>query len=207
MDYAELLCLTNFSFQLGASHPRELVERAKELGYAALAIADECSLAGIVRAHEAAETAGLPLIIGSQFRFEEGDRVALLAPTAGCVFAVLRAHHPGTARVLPKGTYSIEPHGLRSGAISETIALWVPGPTDRSRHRRMVRRPAGGQQRYLAHAHHLAQDSARRLDTLLALRPAVCTAGHRRRRCALSRSRPAPAARCHDGDPPQDDRR
>ena len=80
-QYAELLCLTNFSFQLGASHPRELVERAKELGYEALAIADECSLAGIVRAHEAAETVGLPLIVGSQFRFEEGDRVTLLAPT------------------------------------------------------------------------------------------------------------------------------
>src|SRR3954471_14232429 len=75
--YAELLCLTNFSFQRGASHPRELVERAKELGYDALGIADECSLAGIVRAHEAAETVGLPLIIGSQFRFEEGDRIAL----------------------------------------------------------------------------------------------------------------------------------
>ena len=81
MGYAELLCLTNFSFQLGASHPRELVERAKQLGYAALAITDECSLAGIVRAHEVAETVGMPLIVGSQFRFEEGDRVALLAPT------------------------------------------------------------------------------------------------------------------------------
>ena len=80
MDYAELLCLTNFSFQLGASHPRELVERAKQLGYAALAITDECSLAGIVRAHEAAETAALPLIVGSQFRFEEGDRIGKARP-------------------------------------------------------------------------------------------------------------------------------
>ena len=81
MSYAELLCLTNFSFQYGASHPRELFERAYELGYAALAITDECSLAGIVRAHEAAEVTGIPLIIGSFFRFEEGDRITLLAPT------------------------------------------------------------------------------------------------------------------------------
>ena len=49
--YAELHCLTNFSFQRGASHPQELVRRAYDLGYAALAITDECSVAGVVRAH------------------------------------------------------------------------------------------------------------------------------------------------------------
>ncbi len=50
-DYAELHCLSNFSFQRGASHPWELVERAVQRGYAALALTDECSLAGVVRAH------------------------------------------------------------------------------------------------------------------------------------------------------------
>jgi len=50
-DYAELHCVSNFSFQRGASHPEELVERAYGLGYAALAITDECSVAGVVRAH------------------------------------------------------------------------------------------------------------------------------------------------------------
>jgi error-prone DNA polymerase len=49
--YAELHCLTNFSFQRGASTPEEVVERAYQLGYAALAITDECSVAGIVRAY------------------------------------------------------------------------------------------------------------------------------------------------------------
>jgi error-prone DNA polymerase len=53
--YAELHCLSNFSFLRGASHPEELVERAKSLGYAALALTDECSLAGVVRAHLAAK--------------------------------------------------------------------------------------------------------------------------------------------------------
>ena len=57
MSYAELHCLTNFSFLRGASHPEELVERAVELGYAALAITDECSVAGVVRAHVAAKRA------------------------------------------------------------------------------------------------------------------------------------------------------
>ena len=49
--YAELHCLSNFTFLRGASHPEEQVEQAAELGYAALALTDECSLAGVVRAH------------------------------------------------------------------------------------------------------------------------------------------------------------
>jgi error-prone DNA polymerase len=66
-DYAELDCLSNFSFLRGASHPEELVQRAAELGYKALALTDECSLAGVVRAHTAAKQLSLKLIIGSQF--------------------------------------------------------------------------------------------------------------------------------------------
>ena len=53
-DYAELHCLSNFSFLRGASHPEELVEQAAAQGYAALALTDACSLAGVVRAHRAA---------------------------------------------------------------------------------------------------------------------------------------------------------
>ena len=63
--YAELHCLSNYSFLRGASNPEELVERAAELGYQALAITDECSVAGVVRAHVAARDVGLKLIIGS----------------------------------------------------------------------------------------------------------------------------------------------
>ena len=66
--YAELHCLSNFSFQRGASHPEELVERASRLGYAALAITDECSVAGVVRAHVEAKKQGLKLLIGAQFK-------------------------------------------------------------------------------------------------------------------------------------------
>ena len=79
--YAELQCLSNFSFLRGASHPEQLVARAAELGYGALAIADECSLAGVVRAHTEARRHQLPLIIGSQFRVhtEEGETLTLIA--------------------------------------------------------------------------------------------------------------------------------
>ncbi len=55
--YAELHCLSNFSFLRGASHPEELVERAQAQGYAALALTDECSVAGVVRGHLAAKEA------------------------------------------------------------------------------------------------------------------------------------------------------
>lgn len=69
-DYVELRCVSNFSFLRGASHPEELVARAKQLGYQALAIADECSLAGVVRAHVAAKEHGLKLLLGSQFQVD-----------------------------------------------------------------------------------------------------------------------------------------
>lgn len=69
-DYAELHCSSNFTFLKGASHPSELVQRAKALGYAALALTDECSLAGIVRAHQMAKEEQFKLLVGSQFRVE-----------------------------------------------------------------------------------------------------------------------------------------
>ena len=71
--YAELQCLSNFSFLKGASRPEELLARAAQLGYSALAIADECSLAGVVRAHVAAKEIGLKLLIGSQFVLSDPD--------------------------------------------------------------------------------------------------------------------------------------
>jgi error-prone DNA polymerase len=71
--YAELFCLSNFSFLQGASHAEELVARAVQLGYAALALTDECSLAGVVRAHGEAKKAGLPLIVGAHFHLQHDE--------------------------------------------------------------------------------------------------------------------------------------
>jgi hypothetical protein len=70
--YAELHCRSNFSFQIGASHAEELVERAHALGYSALAVTDECSVAGLVRAHGEARKRGLKLIAGAEFVLEDG---------------------------------------------------------------------------------------------------------------------------------------
>jgi error-prone DNA polymerase len=79
--YAELHCRSNFSFLTGASHPEELIERAAALGYSALAITDECSLAGVVRAHVEAQAQKLHLLIGSEIR--------LTLPTSGAPHARL----------------------------------------------------------------------------------------------------------------------
>jgi error-prone DNA polymerase len=70
--YAELHCVSDFSFLRGASDAASLFERAKRCGYSALAITDECSLAGIVRALEASEATGLPLVVGSEFVLVDG---------------------------------------------------------------------------------------------------------------------------------------
>jgi error-prone DNA polymerase len=78
-EYAELHCLSNFSFLRGASHPGELVERARALGYRALALTDECSLAGAVRAHQQARESGLQLILGTEIRVEKDLKLVLLA--------------------------------------------------------------------------------------------------------------------------------
>ena len=79
MKYAELWCKTNFSFLEGASHADELASRAAQLGCHALAITDRNSLAGIVRAHQAAKTAGLKLLIGAEITPVDGSPILLIA--------------------------------------------------------------------------------------------------------------------------------
>src|SRR5262245_66665647 len=77
VSYGELHCRTNFSFLEGASHPHELVERAAELGYVALAVTDRESVAGVVRAHVAAKEVGLKLLIGSSVHPIDGPPMLL----------------------------------------------------------------------------------------------------------------------------------
>ena len=95
MSYAELHCKTNFSFLEGASHPDELVGRAAELGYAALAITDRASLAGVVRAHVAAKEVGLKLLIGAEITPEDAPAVVL--------WAMDRAAYGRLARLITEG--------------------------------------------------------------------------------------------------------
>lgn len=77
-DYAELCCVSAFSFQRGASLPEELVAQAAALGYEAIALTDECSLAGAVRALQAAEKTGIKLILGARFCLDNGVTLLVL---------------------------------------------------------------------------------------------------------------------------------
>ena len=122
--YAELHCLSNFSFLRGASHPEELVERAQALGYAALAITDECSVAGVVRAHLAARDAGLPLVIGSEFTLADGLQLVLYA-TDRATYGDLAQLITRGRRNAVKGTYSLTRDDVAAVA-PRCLALWVP---------------------------------------------------------------------------------
>jgi error-prone DNA polymerase len=125
-QYAELHCLSNFTFLRGASHAEELVERAHELGYTALAITDECSLAGVVRAHVAAKAGGLKLIVGSEFRFADGPGIVLLA-TNRTGYSNLSELITQGRRSDIKGRYSLALSDIRNG-LPGCLALLLPEP-------------------------------------------------------------------------------
>src|SRR5678816_3719745 len=105
-EYAELHCVSNFSFLRGASHPEELVERAHALGYAALALTDECSLAGAVRAHVAAKECGLKLIFGTEILLQEKTKLVLLASDRRSYGAICSLITTGRRRGR-KGSYAL----------------------------------------------------------------------------------------------------
>jgi error-prone DNA polymerase len=124
-EYAELHCLSNFSFLRGASHPQELVERAAALGYSALAITDECSIAGVARAHVAARETGFKLIVGTEIRLEDGMKLVLLAADRRSYGAISSLITTGRRRS-KKGTYSLSRNDLESLAGTGVLTLWSP---------------------------------------------------------------------------------
>ncbi|MDH0650323.1 PHP domain-containing protein, partial [Pseudomonas sp. GD03867] len=126
--YAELHCLSNFSFQRGASSADELFRRAREQGYQALAITDECTLAGIVRAWQAAKTHQVRLIIGSEVRVHQGPKLILLVQdlTGYQNLCALITH---ARRRAPKGQYRLLVEDLQAHHQG-LLALWVAEPDE-----------------------------------------------------------------------------
>ncbi|NID03609.1 error-prone DNA polymerase [Luteibacter jiangsuensis] len=124
--YAELHALSDFSFQRGASSARELFERAKAIGYSALAITDECSLSGIVRGLEASLETGLPMIVGSEFRLSDGTVVVLLVEDQAGYTELCRLITLGRRRVA-KGRYELHRADIESLGPGLCL-LWAPGP-------------------------------------------------------------------------------
>ena len=107
-DYAELHCISNFTFLRGASRPEELVEAACQLGYRALAITDECSMAGIVRAHTQAKKSGIKLIVGTELKLDNGFKLLLLTRNHQG-YTSLCSLITDARRSAPKGEYLLAP--------------------------------------------------------------------------------------------------
>ena len=132
VDYAELHCLTNFSFLRAASHPHELLQQADALGYTALALTDECSVAGVVRAYQYKKEHGLKiqLIIGSEFSLqphqpEAHERLVVLAKNRQGYAQLCRLISLARSRC-EKGKYQVYIHDF--GDLSECILIWNPHP-------------------------------------------------------------------------------
>ena len=124
IEYAELHCLSNFSFQRGASHAEELFERAEKLGYKALAITDECSLSGIVRALDVAKTSKVKLIVGTEVTLADGIKLVILATTQDGYSDICKLITTGR-RCSEKGEYRLTREDVeRLGA--DVRILWSP---------------------------------------------------------------------------------
>jgi error-prone DNA polymerase len=122
--YVELHTLSNFSFLRGASQPEELVAQAKHLNYRGLALTDECSLAGVVRAHIAAKQLGLPLIIGTELTCIDGLKLVVLATDRASYGAMSRLISRAR-RATPKGRYALARIDLEN-ALPGCVIIWLP---------------------------------------------------------------------------------
>jgi len=122
--YAELHCLTYFSFGRGASSAHECFERAKKNGYSALAITDECTFAGVVRALEASREFKLPLIVGTEITLDDGLKLVLLVENKTGYSAVSELITIGRRRAA-KGKYSLNRNDLKKG-LNGALVLWIP---------------------------------------------------------------------------------
>jgi error-prone DNA polymerase len=122
--YAELHALTNFSFLRGASQPEELVLQATRLRYSALAITDECSLAGVVRAHIAAKQYGLPLIIGAEFTCVDDLKLVALA-TDRASYGALSRVISRARRSTVKGRYALKRDDF-TNSLDGCLIIWLP---------------------------------------------------------------------------------
>ncbi|WP_062062147.1 error-prone DNA polymerase [Cellvibrio sp. OA-2007] len=123
MRYAQLFTTTNFTFLTGASHPPEMVYQAAELGYEAIAITDECSLAGIVKAFVAAEELDFKLIVGSRFKLTNGMQLIAIAPSR-MAYAELSGFITLARRRSPKGEYEAHFEDLRF-RLQHCLIIWL----------------------------------------------------------------------------------
>jgi len=169
--YAELHCLSSFSFQRGASTAMELFTRARRQGYQALAITDECTLAGIVRAWQAARECGVPLLVGSEIQVDNGARLVVLVRDLSGYQALCQLITLARRRA-EKGSYLSQAHDYLEVDLSGLLALWLPSHEPRIEHGQWLRR-LFGERLWLAVELHRSADDAQRLARLRSLAEAL----------------------------------
>ena len=129
--YAELQVTSNFSFLRGASHPEELVSTAADLGHAAVAIADRNTLAGVVRAHQAARRAGIRLVVGA--RLDLADAPSLLCfPTDRAAYGRLARLLTIGRRRAPKGECHLGLADVIDHGAGQVVVAVAPAVPDRA---------------------------------------------------------------------------
>ena len=177
-DYAELHCLTHFSFGRGASSARELFARARRNGYHALAITDECTFAGIVRALEASREFEIPLIVGTEVILQDGLKLVLLAENAAGYSNLCRLITHGRRRAA-KGAYLLTRADLATSLLG-VLVLWIPDdsivahtPSATAISDGLWLRTVFGARAWLAVELHRGADDNARLRALLALADAT----------------------------------
>src|SRR6516165_535721 len=167
LGYAELQTTSNFSFLRGAAHPRELVATAAALGHRAIAITDRNSLAGVVRAHQAAKEVGLRLVVGCRLVLDDGASLLVFPEDRAAYGRLTRLLTLGKRRA-PKGKCHLDyadviEHG--KGLIVVALPIDAAGMTDFA-----TRVAADFRDRAYLAAHHLYRgDDAQRLTRLAAL--------------------------------------
>jgi error-prone DNA polymerase len=122
--YVEFHALSNFSFLRGASQPEELIAQAHRLEYSGLALTDECSLAGVVRAHVAAKRLGFPLIIGTELTSTDELKLVVLATDRASYGAMSRVISRAR-RASVKGRYALARSDLEN-ALDGCLIIWLP---------------------------------------------------------------------------------
>ena len=124
-NYAELHCRSNFTFLEGASHADELVGAAAAHGYAALAVTDVNTLAGVVRAQIAAKRAGLKLLVGAEVVCRDAPPCVLLAESRAGYANLSKLLTVGRRRV-PKGECDLRLADLADHAAGLTCGVILP---------------------------------------------------------------------------------
>ena len=167
--YAELDVTTNFSFLHGASHPDELVYTAAMLGYRALAITDINTLAGVVRAYEAARKIdGFKLIVGARLVFRDGSPDLLVWPTDREAYANLSRLLTLGRRRAPKGECHLDLNDFLDHSTG-ILAGVVVGEAQGHREALCTLRDALGDRLSLAISLSFCDDDQSRLESFAAL--------------------------------------